>query len=188
MTTDDDLVIEWTTRMSVFRNRVVITQLLFVFTIPILLLGLIILILADPADRWWAALQVMGVTAAILGAMLLITVIIFTLVGYNQRFRLDKHGVQSALSGRALLMMKIARILLLFSRRPSAMGAALLTRFSDTIRWQEVWQVTVYETLRQMILYRKRGAPFLLECTPDNFATVREIVLARTEPLARSVE
>ncbi len=178
--TTDDLAMEWTTRVAMFRNPVFIKQGLMVFGITILLLGLFMAIITDGPERWLAALQVMGIVAGVIGTLLVITLSIFVLVGYYQRFRLDSTGARSELSGRTAVMMKIARVGLLLSGRPSAMGSGLLMRTGDAIRWQDVRRVTVHEGLRQLTLYRKSGPPFILACTADNFATVREIVQART--------
>ncbi len=183
----DDLAMEWTTRVSLFRNRVVLTQGLIVFGIPILLLGLLMVIITpDFQNRWLVALQTMGIVAGVFAVLLLIVVGVFALAGYYQRFRLDETGVQSELSGRTAVMMKVVRIGLLLSGRPSAMGAGVLMRTGDAIRWRDVRKVTVDKALRQLTLDREGGAPFILACTDDNFTTVCEIVQARAGSLVGS--
>ncbi|OAN38214.1 hypothetical protein A6A03_04815 [Chloroflexus islandicus] len=173
------LLLEWKVDASPFRNRVVLQQMGLVFGIPIVLLGLFMVAITEQ-NRWQVALQVMAVTGGVMLGLLLLVMLVFTLVGYEQHFQLDDEGVQAKVSGRTSAFLKLVRIGLLFSGRPSAMGAGLVMRTGDAIRWRDVAKVEVDERQRQMTLYRKGGSPFLLACTAENFATVREIVQAKT--------
>lgn len=173
------LLLEWKVDASPFRNRVVLQQMGLVLGIPIVSVGLLIAAITEQ-DRWQVALQMMGLIGGILLGLFLLAMLVFTLVGYEQHFQLDEEGVQAKVSGRTSVFLKLVRIGLLFSGRPSAMGAGLVMRTGDAIRWHDVTKVEVNERQRQMTLYRKGGPPFLLACNADNFATVREIVQAKT--------
>ncbi len=173
------LLLEWKIDASPFRNRVVLQQMGLVFGIPIVLVGMFVVAITEQ-NRWQIAVQVMAMTGGVILGLLLVVMFLFTLVGYEQYFQLDDEGVQAKVSGRTSAFLKLVRIGLLFSGRPSAMGAGLVMRTGDAIRWHNVTKVEVHERQRQMTLYRKGGPPFLLACNADNFATVREIVQAKT--------
>ncbi|WP_322486781.1 hypothetical protein [Chloroflexus sp.] len=147
--------------------------------IPIVLLGLFMGAITEQ-NRWQVALRVMAVTGGVILGLLLLVMLVFIRVGYEQHFQLDEEGVQAKVSGRTSAFLKLVRIGWLFSGRPSAMGAGLVMRTGDAIRWHDVTKVEVNERQRQMTLYRKGRPPFLLACTAEHFATVREIVQAKT--------
>lgn len=173
------LLLKWKVNASPFRNRVVLQQMGLVFGIPIVLVGLLMAVITEQ-NRWQVALQVIAVTGGVILGLLVLVMLVFTLVGYEQHFQLDEEGVQAKVSGRTSTFLKLARVGLLFSGRPSAMGAGLMMRTGDVIRWRDVVKVEVDERQHQMTLYRKSGPSFLLACTVENFATVRAIVQAKT--------
>lgn len=175
----ETFTLEWTARFSPFRNRLVIKQMILAFGIPILLLGLLMCAITEE-NRWLVAMQVMGVVAGVLAVLLLPVIGLFALVGYEQHFVLDTDGVTATLSGRTNTFFRGVRILLLLSGRPGAMGSGLMMRTGDSIRWQEVHRVDVDREQKVLTLYRESGSPFLLACSPENFATVCEIVQAQT--------
>ncbi len=172
------LLLEWNVNASPFRNRLIWQQLGIAFGVPIVLLGLFLAAITEQ-NRWQVALQVMAVTGGVILGLLVVVMLVFTLVGYEQHFQLNEEGVQAKVSGRTNAFLKLVRVGLLFSGRRSAMGAGLLMRTGDAIRWCDVAKVEVDERQRQMTLYRKSGPPFLLACTAENFVTVREIVQAK---------
>jgi len=174
-----DLSIEWTTSTFPLGNRTVLWQLLIAFGVPVLVLGLFIAIIAKE-NRWLIALQIMSFVAAILMVLLVLAVLILWLVGYKQHFVLDRKGVRSANYGRTKIFFRVAQIVGILSGRPGTMGAALSVRLSDEIGWQEVRKVEAEDRRHLLILHRESGAPFLLFCTAENFATVREVVRSQT--------
>lgn len=169
----------WTARLSLLRNRLIFKQTLLVFGIAILALGLLIFLISEE-NRWLITLQVMGITAGIIAGLLVIVVGLLILIGYEQQFVLDTTGVRSTLSGRTKLFFRTVRIASLLSGQLTAMGSGLVMRTSDRIRWQDVERVEVDRQQRGLTLYRKRGAPFLLVCGPEQFNTVCEIVQQQT--------
>ncbi len=56
----------------------------------------------------------------------------------------------------------------------------MAVRTNYAIRWGQVRKVEVDEQQCELILYPPSGPPFLLACTAENFAMVREIVQAKT--------
>ncbi|WP_322496333.1 hypothetical protein [Chloroflexus sp.] len=91
--------LEWQVDASPFRNPAIWRQMALVFGVPILLLGLLIAIVTEH-DRWFTALQVIGIVAAAVLGLLLVTMVLFKLLGYRQHIRLDETGVRSQVSGR----------------------------------------------------------------------------------------
>lgn len=132
----------WTARLSLLRNRLMIKQTILVFGIPVLALGLLIFLISEE-NRWLVTLQVMGITARIIMVLLLLVIGLLALIGYEQRFVLDAAGVKSTLSGRTRLFFRTVRIASLLSSQLTAMGAGLVMRISDRIRWQEVERIEV---------------------------------------------
>ncbi|ABY35981.1 MAG TPA: hypothetical protein DEF43_12850 [Chloroflexus aurantiacus] len=169
----------WTARLSLLRNRLIFKQTLLVFGIAILALGLLIFLISEE-NRWLITLQVMGITTGIIAGLLVIVVGLLALIGYEQQFVLDTTGVRSTLSGRTKLFFRTVRIASLLSGQVTAMGSGLVMRTSDHIRWQDVERVEVDRQQRVLTLYRKRGAPFLLVCGPEQFNTVCAIVQQQT--------
>ncbi len=175
----EPFTLAWTARLSLLRNRLIFKQTILAFGIPVLSLGLLIFLISEE-NRWLVTLQVMGITAGIITVLLLLVVGFLALIGYEQRFVLDAAGVKSTLSGGTKLFFRTVRIGELLSSQLTVMGADLVMRASDRIRWQEVEQVEVDRQQRVLTLYRKGGTPFLLVCSPKLFAMVCTIVQRQT--------
>ncbi len=173
------VALEWQVDASPFRNPAIWRQMALVFGVPILLLGLLIAIVTEH-DRWLTALRVIGIGAAAVLGLLLVAMVLFKLLGYQQHIQLDETGVRSQVSGRAPVFMKTARARSLLSGQTSVAASGMAVRTNYAIRWGQVWKVDVDEQKYELFLYPPSGPPLLLACTAENFATVREIVQAKT--------
>ncbi len=173
--------LEWNTRVPIFRNRTIVTQLGIAIGIPFGILALVLFLVSDSPDRWYAL--------AVIGGLLFLTFLFVQVVyggKYDVAYVLDDKGVlsytQAGQAKKNRIINGLTVVLGLFSRQPSAAGAGMLaaSRQRVFLGWGNVQKVQYLPKQRTIMVRGSVLEPIALFCTPENYAQAEELVRQHT--------
>ncbi len=168
--------IEWSIRVPIFRNPIILRQLGIAIGIPFGILILFLIIVK--------AIYALGVIAALFLCMYLF---IFVVWGgkYDVGFELNKVGIHNfTLKNQAKknFIINITTVFLgLFSGKPAISGAGMLaqSRQSVLVKWSSIREVRFLPE-NQMVMIRAGFAENIaIFCTPENYAKVESLIRSR---------
>ena len=171
-------MIRWNISIPIFKNTVILKQLIIAIGIPF---GLVALMIALISGRSRDTLYALGLVAA-----LLILTWLFIMVVYRGRYEvefvLDQKGVLCRTQARQAKKNRIVNALTVFSGiltgRPAAAGAGLLaqSRQETLLRWNHITMVK-FKPKSDIILLRGGWTEQIaLFCTEQNYALVEHYV------------
>ncbi len=147
--------IEWSIKVPIFKNPLILKQLGFAIGIPF---GVLIL------------------------ALFLFSYLLILLVyggKYELGFRIDQEGVASFTEGTQKKKNKILNTLTImmgfFSKQPTVAGAGLLADARQTVflKWKRIKKVKYDERSRTILLYGGVGESIGVFCNQDNYEEVK---------------
>jgi len=174
--------IEWTIRVPIFRNSIILKQLGIAIGIPF---GILILFLAF-AKAYYALI--------LIGVLFLLTYLfirIFWGGKYEVGFELDKTGIRSYTLPKQAKQNRIvnalAIILGFLSGRPAVAGAGMLAQSKQDvfIRWKNIKKVKYLSGKKSVMLRGGLTENIAVFCTNENYSDVEAFIRSslRTEQI-----
>lgn len=176
--------LEWSARVPIFRNRVIVWQLAIAIGIPFGIVALVLFFAGSGPERWYGL-------GLVLGLLLLAYLFVRLVYGgtYEVAYVLDERGILShtqesqARTNRIVNGMAVA--LGAFSRRPTAAGAGMLaaSRQRVFLAWEDVQRVQYVPRVNTIMLRGSVLEPLALFCDRETYAEV-EAAVRRYAPRA----
>lgn len=169
-----DEKIEWSVKVPIFRNTIILKQMGFAIGIPFGILILIMII----AKAYYALILI---AALFLGTYLLI----LALWGgkYHAGFEIDRSGIRNFTmkdhAKKNLIINSLAVIGGLFSGKPTIAGAGILaqSRQDVMIRWRSIRKVKFYPKSQTIMIKGGFSENIALFCNDDNYKNVESYIL-----------
>ena len=181
----EENILAWETRVSIFRNSLILKQLGIALGIPFGILIIILLFLGgDPRYKVYG----IGMIVALFICTWLFVMIVYR-GKYEVQFTLNKDGVlcetQSGQARKNRAINFLTVVLGFISKKPGVAGAGILaqSRQKEFLRWSKVKKVK-YKPKQYTIMLR--GGPLeaiALFCTRENYSRVSLMVREKTEHL-----
>ena len=155
--------LEWTVRVPLLTNPIVLKQLLWWAGMTALLCGLIFGAIFVSQDGIETLPTVLIIMAAIFGGAITMAVLVMGLFFFNRmtlRYRLDGEGIHMATGDPKVKAANTAAIVLgILTRRPGAVGAGLMARSQekDSVEWNDITRWRTFP--RQYAVAAHRGFP-----------------------------
>ncbi len=183
MTPQSQLPLEWKAKLNLARNAAALKQLGFAFSLPILLIFLIMLLLNWPirGEAVWFSLQITGGVTAVVLLFLAIVLGLFYRGGYEYQYRLDENGIRAATSGQTAKKNAVVNFLLVISGQPGPMsaGAMAQSRQSEFIGWGQVKRVTTNARQKTITLWGGKRPLTEIACNENNYEAVLQAINER---------
>jgi hypothetical protein len=168
--------LEWVAPFPIWRNRVVIQQLALVFVIPLVILSVILALILWPRDSETLVFlgEIVLITAGVFLILLLIGVAVVSAGGSEMEYRLNEQGIGGRPYGRTAKKNTVINTLLVFSGRPTAMGAGVLaqSRQVEYTAWKDVHRVETDPKRRTIALYKGRWPVMVVACDDAHYEAV----------------
>jgi hypothetical protein len=178
--------ISWDQDVTIY-NKVVLKQLGLAFGIPfgLIFIFLVIQYISDMSkgrivsfDGWQYALLLIGLWIALTA--------LFLFVVYRNRFRMhyeiNDDGIFMGFAATSAKKNKLVNIATMIAGgmagKPSVAGAGLLaqSRQSVFLRWSQCKKYKLHPKKNRITIYNKFIEFMILECTPENYPLVREVI------------
>jgi len=176
--------IEWSIKVPIFRNPIILKQLGLGIGIPFGLIFVIMLLSgAKPADLLYPAI--------LIGALFFFTWLFIMIVWggkYDAEFIVDSKGVRCRTAARQARQNRIintlAFVLGLLSGKPAVAGAGVLaqSRQDVLVKWRNVRKIKEYPRRSTIMVYGGFAQNIALFCTPENYGQVRDHVASKVRP------
>ena len=172
--------VAWETEVSIFRNPLIIKQLLIAIGIPF---GLVVMVMTLTAGSQRGVYFLYGLT--LIAALFLLTALfLYALYGgkYAVGFVLDEKGIrcytQTKHAKRNLMVNNLTVVLGFLTGKFTAAGAGMLaaSRQDVTLRWNRIVSVKHYAASQTILVsagYLDNSAVF---CTPENYDRVKSLM------------
>jgi hypothetical protein len=169
---------EWSIKVPLLGNRVIMTQMVWWAGLTALICGAIfgaIMIGDDGMDAVPTMLLIMG---AIFVGLIVFTVLVMLVFFFNRmklRFRIDERGVAMATGdGKVRAASTAAVVLGALAGRPGVAGAGLLARGQerDSIAWPDVKRWRTIPDLHAIAAHRGFPSALYIYAPPELFAAV----------------
>lgn len=177
--------IQWQISVPIFKNRVILKQLVVAIGIPF---GLVALVIVLVSGRSRDTLYALGLIAA-----LLILTWLFILAAYRGKYEaefvLDQKGVfcrtQTKQAKKNRFINALTVILGMLSGRPAVAGAGLLAQSRQEVflRWNHVTKVKFKPENHTILLHAGWTENIALFCTDENYTLAEHFVLEKTRAL-----
>lgn len=177
---DNNKTFEWSVRVPIFRNSLILKQLGLAVGIPF---GLLIVFFAAAGIKT-KSLDWLYATGMVLGFLLagfLFVLLIFRGT-YDVRFVLDKKGIlcenMEKQAKRVKSLSMITVILGLISRSPTAAGAGMLAgaRLKTFLKWGSVRKIKYSEKRHTILLKAGFSESIAVFCTADNYEDIKSLI------------
>jgi hypothetical protein len=166
----------WNVSQSLFRDQVLLKQLAFVFGVTLLVMTILFVVLSWPIalDKLGQLLKLELIVGGILLGLILLAMLLFYGGRYEYRYSLNAQDIERRPRGNTARKNTIANLLLLFSGRPSAMGAGLLaqSRQVESIAWKDVDRAVADSGKKTVTLYRGNKSLMVVACDEEHYETV----------------
>jgi hypothetical protein len=176
--------IEWSIKVPIFRNPIILRQLGLAIGIPFGLIFVIMLLSgAKSADLLYPAI--------LIGALFFFTWLFIMIVWggkYDAEFIVDSKGVRCRTAARQARQNRIintlAFVLGLLSGKPAVAGAGVLaqSRQDVLVKWGSIRKTKEYPRRSTIMVYGGFAQNIAVFCTPENYGQVREQIAAKVRP------
>jgi len=178
----------WSGKMPIATSTIVMKQLILVFLAGIGFVALLILVI-DPGAFLAILPPLGGILLLFIALAVLISVVLqaWTRGGLDADFAITRKGIgyRAGKTSRDINTATLAGSVLGGSLPGTGGSLINISREMDFMEWKEIRSVTVYERERGLVFTRKALIfPLALWCTPENFATVLDLV-RRYAPLLK---
>lgn len=177
---NSDKTFEWSVRVPIFRNSLILKQLGLAVGIPF---GLLILfftaagIVTQRIDWLWATGMVLGFL--FIGFLFVLFIFRGT---YDVHFVLDSKGILCENTEKQAKRVKslslIMVVLGLISRNPTAAGAGMLAgaRVKTFLKWGSIRKVKYNEKRHTILLRAGFSESIAVFCTADNYGDIKTLI------------
>ncbi len=178
-------VIQWQISVPIFKNRVILKQLVVAIGIPF---GLVALVIGLASGRSVYTLYALG----LIGTLLLCTCLFIMAVyrgKYEAEFMLNTKGAfcrtQAKQAKKNRFINALTVILGMLSGRPAVAGAGLLAQSRQEVflRWNHVTKVKFKPKNHTILLRGGWTENIALFCTNENYTLAEHFVLEKTRAL-----
>lgn len=180
--------IQWQISVKIFKNRVILKQLIIAIGIPF---GLVALAIGLTSGRSIYTLYALGLICALL-LFTWLFIMAYYRGNYEAEFILNTKGAlcrTQAKQAKKNLFINVLTVMLgLFSGKPAVAGAGLLAQSKQEVflRWNHVRKVS-YKPRSRTILLRGGWTEYIaLFCSQENYCAVEQIILMKTKHLKGS--
>jgi len=170
--------IEWSIRVSIFRNMIILKQMGIAIGIPF---GLLIVVLLFTTKANIYSLYAIG----LLAALFLFTYLIIRILWggkYHVAFVIDGKGVrcytQKGQAQKNYLLNVLTVVLGALSQKPAVVGAGLLaqSRQDILIKWKNIRKVRYYPGQKVITIKGGFTENIAVFCTKENYQEIEEYV------------
>ncbi|MBV1758042.1 MAG: hypothetical protein KMY55_09395 [Dethiosulfatibacter sp.] len=173
----------WQINVPIFKNILILKQMLIAIGIPF---GAVILFLLFNAFRSGSkdAYYGIGLILLLFASGILLLMVAFG-GQYSVAFDMDEKGITCRSQDRYRKKSKVIGfltvILSVFSRSPSAAGAGLLsqTRHTVRIKWVDIQKVKFYPNYRTILVKENALNSIGIFCTKENYTTIESYIKKR---------
>jgi hypothetical protein len=172
--------LDWTVRVPLLTNRVILRQLVWWAGITALLCGAIFGAILMSEDGWEALPTVLTIVAFTFGGILALAVLVMALFFFNRmtlRFHLDSEGIKMATGDAKVRAANSAAIVLgVLAGKPGAVGAGLAGRSQerDSVKWSEVRRWRALPDLHAVEVRRGFPGPLYVYAPADLYQKLLE--------------
>lgn len=172
---------EWSIKVSIFKNPVILKQLGIAIGIPF---GSLILILVVLTKEIKYKIYVIG----LIFALFFLTYILIRFVyggKYALKFTIDDNGIythtEETQSKKNNIINKLTILLGILSRKPTVMGAGVLanSRQNTIIRWRNIRRIKLYPRYHTIMVYGRIGENIGVFCTKENYDEVEWFIKSK---------
>jgi hypothetical protein len=176
--------IEWSIKVPIFRNPIILRQLGLGIGIPFGLIFVLMLVLgAKPADLLYPAI--------LIGALFFLTWLFIMIVWggkYDAEFIVDNKGVRCRTAARQARQNRVINaltvVLGLLSGKPAVAGAGVLaqSRQDVLVKWGNIRKVKEYPRRSTIMVYGGFAQNIAVFCTAENYEQVRQQIASKVRP------
>lgn len=176
--------IEWSIKVPIFRNPVILKQLGLAIGIPF---GLIFVIMLASG----ASIADLRYPAIIIGLLFFLTWLFIRIVWggkYDAEFVLDNKGIRCRTAARQAKQNRIINgltvVLGLLSGKPAVAGAGVLaqSRQDVLVKWGSINKIKELPLRHTVMVYGGFAQNIAVFCTPENYEQVREHIASKVRP------
>jgi hypothetical protein len=169
---------EWTIRVSILRNTIILKQLGFAIGIPF---GILIVILILTKAYY-------GLT--LVGVLFLLTFLFIQIVWggkYDVGFELDSNGIRSYTlkdqANKNRIVNSLAVVLGLLSGKPAVSGAGMLAQSRQDVylKWKNIKKINYVPSKHVVMVKGGFTENLAVFCTKDNYAEVESLIQANLQ-------
>lgn len=173
--------IEWSIKVSIFKNPVILKQLSIAIGIPF---GILILILVTLTKEIKYTLYGLG----LIFTLFFLTYILIKLVyggKYALRYTIDNKGIYCYTEGnqrkKNRIINRLTIILGMLSRKPTIMGVGVLanSRENIMIKWRDIRRIKLYPIYHTIMIYGRIGENVGVFCTKENYDEVEWLIKSK---------
>ncbi|PKN41445.1 MAG: hypothetical protein CVU60_10520 [Deltaproteobacteria bacterium HGW-Deltaproteobacteria-18] len=176
--------IEWSIKVPIFRNPIILRQMGLAIGIPFGLIFVIMLLSgAKPADLLYPAI--------LIGALFFLTWLFIMIVWggkYDAEFIVDNKGVRCRTAARQAKQNRIINgltvVLGLLSGKPAAAGAGILaqSRQDVLVKWGSIKKTKDLPSSNTIMVYGGFAQNIAVFCTPENYEQVCKQIASKVRP------
>lgn len=169
---------EWTVRVPLLTNRVILKQLVWWAGITALLCGAVFGAILMSEDGLEALPAVLTIMAAIFGGLIVLAVLVMGLFFFNRmtlRFRIDDDGIAMATGDAKVRAANTAAIVLgALAGKPGAVGAGFAGRSQerDSVGWSSIKRWRTLPDLHAVAAHRGFPGPLYVYAPADRYAAL----------------
>jgi hypothetical protein len=176
--------VEWSIKVPIFRNPIILRQLALAVGIPF---GLIFVIMLASG----ASIADLRYPAILIGLLFFLTWLFLRIVWggkYDAEFVVDNKGVRCRTAARQARQNRIINgltvVLGLLSGKPAAAGAGILaqSRQDVLVKWGSIKKTREYRHCNTIMVYGGFAQNIAVFCTPENYRQVREYIASKVRP------
>jgi uncharacterized membrane protein len=166
---------EWTVRVPLLTNRVILKQMVWWAGLTALLCGAIFGGILMSEDGLEALPTVLVIMAAIFGALIVLAVLVMGLFFFNRmtlRFHVDADGISMATGDAKVRAANTAAIVLgALAGKPGAVGAGLAGRSQekDSVDWSDIKRWRTLPDLHAVAAHRGFPGPLYVYAPADRY-------------------
>lgn len=173
--------IEWSIKVSIFKNPIILRQLGLAIGIPFGSLILILLVLTKEVRYTLYAL-------GLIFTLFFVTYIFIRLIyggKYALRYTIDNNGIYSYTDDdqrkKNSIINKLTIILGIFSRKPTVIGSGVLanSRQNSMIKWRNIRRIKLYPRYRTIMVYGGIGENIGIFCSKENYDEVEWFIKSK---------
>ncbi|HBH13363.1 MAG: hypothetical protein XD91_1617 [Clostridiales bacterium 38_11] len=183
MKTSTDEKTSWQINVPIFKNILILKQLMIAIGIPF---GIVILVLFFTSIGSGSRDAFYGIGLIIL-LMLVTAMFIMIVFGgkYAVEFEMDENGItcksQEHYRQKSTIIGFLTIILSIFSKNPTTAGAGLLsqTKHVVRIRWSKIREIKFYPKYQTILIKEDALSSLGIFCTKDNYTAIAAYIKNR---------
>lgn len=176
---DETDLFEWRTRVSIFKNRYILSQLAIGIGIPFGLLILLLIVLIDPENISYT-FYALGLLAGLFFFTFLLIILIYR-GKFEVGYVLNDKGIKcDALPGKTNKKQAtngLTFVLGILSRKPAVLGTGMVAEAKQSIfiDWKDIRHV-IFKPGQNTIYIKENSSQLIaIFCTRENFEKVKKI-------------